>query len=288
MWGLFWDAGRLRDMHQHEAVTELVLAGVVPRGVQSGFTASQARKTLEEISHVLPTRAILRIGIVGSGHGGTSCTEGLITWSREPYNKESEELGGPRSIEVYDSRRPDSQPSSEEISSLADDTGHHVRWFSTSTATPAKDLVIVDHLGLASPVGEVHPWKSPSTEGSLVRSRIRLDRNDAELVIESRAGSVVRSEDGLLDELSLAIGQVEDLAENLGACSHIAFMPNRQVLSGELQTTRFLAISSTEIDPACFARSTPQAGGFLWDYELPHAVGPGEQRGGFYLLARPP
>ena len=288
MWGLFWDAGRLRDMHQHEAVTELVLAGVVPRGVQPGFTASQARRTLEEISHVLPTRAILRIGIVGSSQGGTSCTEGLITWSREPYNKDSEELAGPRSIEVYDSRRPDSQPSSEEISSLADDTSHHVRWFSTSAATPAKDLVIVDHLGLASPVGEVHPWKSPSTEGSLIRSRIRLDRNDAELVIESRAGSVVRSEDGLLDELSLAIGQVEDLAENLGACSHITFMPNRQVISGELQATRFLAISSTEIDPACFARSTPQAGGFLWDYELPHAVGPGEQRDGFYLLARPP
>ena len=288
MWGLFWSAERLRDIQQHEAVTELVLAGVVPRGVQSGFTASQAGKTLEEISHVLPTRAILRIGIVGSGQGSTSCTEGLITWSRKQYNKEREGLTGPRSIEVYDSRRPDSQPSSEDISSLAHDTSHHVRWFSSSALTPSKDLVIVDHLGSASPVGEVHPWKSPSTEGSLVRSRIRLDRNDAELVIESRAGNVVRSEDDLLDELSLAIGQVEEVAESLGACSHIAFMPNRSVLSGELQATRFLAISSTEIDPACFARSTPQAGGFLWDYELPQAVGPGEQRGGFYLLARPP
>ena len=92
----------------------------------------------------------------------------------------------------------------------------------------------------------------------------------------------------LLDELGQAIGQVEYLAENMGATSHIAFMPNRQVLSGELETARFLAVSSTEIDPACFARSTPQTGGFLWDYELPHAVGPGEQREGFYLLARPP
>ena len=288
MWGLYWDSGRLRDMSQHKAVTELVVAGVVPRGVQSGFTASQARKTLEEMSHVLPTRAILRIGIVGSGQGGTSCTDGLITWSREPYSEGSEELAGPRSIEIYDSRRHDSLPSSEEISSLADVTGHRVRWFSTSRATPAKDLVIVDHLGLASPVGEAHPWKSPTTEGGLIRSRIRLDRNDAELVIESRGGNTVRSEDALLDELSQAIGEAEHLAENLGGTSHITFMPNRQVLSGELETARFLAVSSTEIDPACFARSTPQTGGFLWDYELPHAVGPGEQRGGFYLLARPP
>ena len=121
-----------------------------------------------------------------------------------------------------------------------------------------------------------------------MRSRIRLDRNNAELVVESRAGNVVRSEDSLLDELSQTIGQVENLTETLGRCSHIAFTPNRQILRGELQTTRFLAISSTEIDPACFARSTPQTGALLWDYELPHGFGPGEQRGGFYLLARPP
>ncbi len=287
MWGLFWNSGRLRDLQQHEAIRELIHAGVVPRGIQSGFTASQSSKTLDEISHVLPTRAVLRIGIVGSGQGSTSCTDGLMTWARQPYSRENERFAGPRSIEVYDSRMDYLQPSSEQISSLADDTDHHVGWFSSSPVTVGKDLVIVDHLGLASPVGEVHEWKSPSSEGSLVRSRIRLDRNDAELVIESRAGDVVRSEDSLLDELSLNIGQLESIAEEMGACSHIAFMPNRQVLSGELQNTRFLAISSTEIDPACFARSTPHAGGFLWDYNLPEAVGPGEQRDGFYLLAQP-
>ena len=288
LWGLFWDAGRLRDMQQSEAISELFRAGVVPRGVQSGFTASQARRTLEEINHVLPTRAILRIGIVSSGQGSTSCTDGLVTWSRQQYNSESEAFTGPRSVEIYDSRKPASQPSLEKISSLADETGHHVRWFSPSAESPIKDLVIIDHLGLANPVSETHAWRSPATEGSLVRSRIRLDRNNAELVIESRVGNLVRSEDSLLDELSQAIGQVESIAESRGSCSHIAFTPNREVLSGELQGTRFLAVSSTEIDPACFARGTPQAGGFLWDYELPHAVGPGEQRGGFYLLARPP
>lgn len=288
MWGLFWNSGRLREMPKHEAVIELIVAGIVPRGVQSGFTASQAKKTLEEVCHILPTRAILRIGIVGSNQGGTSCTEGLISWSRDTFSKESESLTGPRSIEIYDSRRPDLQPSNEEISNLANDTGHRVRWFSSSENTPEKDLSIVDHLGLASPVGEVHQWKSATTEGSLIRSRIRLDRYDAELVVESRAGNVVRSEDALLDEVSLAIGQVEFLAEDRGNCSHVEFAPNRLVVSKELQSTRLLAISSTEIDPACFSKSTPHSGGFLWDYELPQAVGPGEQRGGFYLLARPP
>ncbi len=288
MWGLYWSSVRLRDMPNHKAVRELVVAGVVPRGVQSGFTASQAEKTLDEVCHVLPTRAILRIGIVGSNQGGTSCTEGIFTWSRETYSKESDSLVGPRSIDVYDSRELELQPSNEETSSLADDTGNRVRWFSSTEMTPEKDLTIVDHLGLASPVGEVEEWKSPSTAGSLFRSRIRLDRNDAELIIESRAGNVVRSEDVLLDELSLAVGQVEGFAEKKGGCSHIEFAPNRQIVNQELQSTRLLAISSSELDPACFSRSTPQVGGFLWDYELPQAVGPGEQRSGFYLLARPP
>lgn len=288
MWGLYWDSARLRDLQHHGAVAELTAAGVVPRGIQSGFTASQARKTLEEVRNVLPTRAILRVGIVGSGEGSTSCAEGLIGWSRESYRSDSESLTGPRSIEIYDSRASELQPSSEDVSSLADDTGHHVRWFSSAATEPARDLVIVDHLGASSPMAEIHPWKSPTTEGGLIRSRVRLDRNDAELIVESRSGNVVRSEDELLDELGQAVGRVESLAEEHGACSHIALMPQRQVISGELEATRFLAVSSTEIDPACFARSAPQAGGFLWDYELPHAVGPGEQRSGFFLLAQPP
>lgn len=287
MWGLYWESARLRDIQQHGAVTELSAAGVSPRGVQSGFTASQASKTLDEIGHILPTRATLRIGIVGSGQGRTSCTDGLVAWSREQYGQENENLAGPRSIELYDSR-PDSQPSNEEISSLADDCGHRVRWYAHSESAPPRDLVIIDQLGMASPVVERYSWMSPCSEGSLVRSRIRLDRNDAEHVIESRVGNIVQSDDKLLNELSLTIGRVENFTKDRGAGSHVSFVPRREVISGELSGTRFLAVSSTEIDPACFARSTPHAGGFLWDYELPHAIGPGEQRGGFYLLARPP
>ena len=287
-WGLFWDAGRLREIQQHEIVTELSNAGAAPRGIQSGFTASQAGRTLEEIRHVMPTRAILRIGIVSPVQGSTSCTDGVFQWSRQKYNSESGDYTSPRSIEVYDTRRQDSQPSREDISSLAADTGHHLRWFTRSATAPVKDLVIIDHLGLANPSVEALDWKSPATEGSLIRSRIRTDRNDAEWVVESRAAHPVRSEDLLLDELSMAMENLERLAENQGGCSHVAFMPNREVLRVELQGTRFLAVSSAEIDPACFARGTPEAGGFLWDYELPHAVGPGEQRGGFYLLAKPP
>ena len=288
MWGVFWNANRLRDLRRHEAISELVTAGIEPRGVQSGFTASQARRTLEEVSHALPTRAVLRIGIVGSGRTSTSCTEGLIKWSREPYNQETARLTGPRAIEIYDSRARDLQPSSQQISGLADDTRHRVRWYSLDNTAGLKDLAIVDHLGSASPNIENHTWRSPSTAGGLIRTRLRLDHNDAELVIESRTGELVRSEDRLLDELGLAIHEIESVATSECGCSHVAFVPNQQVVTKELVASRFVAVSSTEIDPACFARGSAHANGVLWDYELPDAVGPGEQTDGFYLIARLP
>ncbi|MBN2099069.1 MAG: AAA family ATPase [Dehalococcoidia bacterium] len=287
LWGLFWDAIRIRDLQSHDCLVGLASAGAVPRGIHSGFTASQAQRTLEEMVRVLPTRAILRVGIVSSGQGSTSCTDGLMHWCRERYGAETESLTGPSAFEVFDARSRSCQPLREEISGLTDDTGHRVRWFVSGTGV-GKDLAIVDHLGLASPVNEVEAWRSPATVGNLVRSRVRLDRDNAEWVVESRVGIAVRSEDSLLDELGAAIAALENTASDLGGCSHIAFTPNRGVIASELRETRFLAVSSAEIDPACFARGTPQAGGFLWDYELPQALSSGEQRSGFYLLAKPP
>ena len=287
LWGLFWNANRLRDFHAHESIDELAHVGALPRGVQSGFTASQAKQTLDEITCVLPTRAVMRLGIVSPGSGGSSCSDGLISWSKERFGNDSEIIAGPRSIEVFDTRKAVSRPPSEEIASLADDTGHRVRWFAPGP-TVTKDLVIIDHLGVAGPSTESHEWRSLSSEGGLIRSRLRMDRNSAEWVIESRVGAIGPSEDSLLDQIGVATTFVESLAATRASTTHIAFTPNPEVIGKELQGARFLAISSAEVDPACFARGTARTGGYLWDYELPQAQGPGEQRSGFYVLARPP
>ena len=287
LWGLFWDANRIRDFHNHESLGELSRVGAVPRGVQTGFTASQSRKTLEEITRVLPTRSIMRLGIVSSGSGNSSCSDGLMDWCRDRFKDDDEIVSGPRSIEVFDDRTVAYQPPNEEIASLADDTGHRVRWFSFGPAV-TKDLVIVDQLGVAGPSPEVHEWKSPTSEGSLVRNRLRMDLNSAEWVVESRTGLTVRSEDRLLDQVGIVTALVEDLATSRARSSHLGFTPNPEVMDTELQNAKFLAVSSAEIDPACFVRGTLRGGGYLWDYQLPQAQGPGEQRGGFYLLAQPP
>ncbi|MCY3714723.1 MAG: AAA family ATPase [Gemmatimonadetes bacterium] len=287
LWGLFWNATRIREFQNHESIIELARVGAVPRGVQTGFTATQAKRTLEEITRVLPTRTVMRLGIVSSGSSGSSCSDGLMSWCRERYENDNEIVTGPHAIEVFDTRTEASRPLREEIASLADDTAHRVRWFAPGQCT-SKDLVIIDHLGIAGPSPENHEWRSPSSEGSLVRNRLRMDRNLAEWVIESRTGTNVQSEDSLLDQIGMAANLIETLAATQTSTSHIAFTPNPEVIGTELQDTRFLAVSSAEIDPACFARGTPRTGGYLWDYELPQAQGAGEQRSGFYMLARPP
>ena len=287
LWGLFWNADRISDFQTHEAIGEFSRAGVVPRGVQTGFTASQARRTLEEITRVLPTRAVMRLGIVTSGTSGSSCSDGLMSWCRERYESDNEIVTGPHAIEVFDTRTEDSRPLHEEIASLADDTDHRVRWFAPGPDV-SEDLVIIDHLGISGPSPEFNEWRSPSSEGNLIRNRLRMDRNSAEWVVESRAGTGVQSEDSLLDQIGITTNLTETLAAERAAASHIAFTPNPEVIGTELQSARFLAVSSAEIDPACFARGTPRAGGYLWDYELPQAKGAGEQRSGFYMLARPP
>ena len=95
---------------------------------------------------MLPTRSIMRLGIVSSGSGGSSCSDGLMDWCRDRFHDDDEIVSGPRSIEVFDNRTVAYQPPNEEIASLADDTGHRVRWFSFGP-TVNKDLVIVDQLG---------------------------------------------------------------------------------------------------------------------------------------------
>ena len=226
MWGLFWNANKIGDLQSHEVIGELNRAGVVPRGIQTGFTASQARRTLEEITRVLPTRAVMRLGIVTSGTSSSSCSNGLMSWCRERYENDSDIVAGPRTIEVFDRRTEESRPLHEEIASLADDTGHRVRWFAPGPDV-SEDLVIIDHLGIAEPAPEVNEWRSPSSEGSLIRNRLRMDRNSAEWVVESRAGTVVQSEDSLLDQIGMTSSLIESLAAERALTSHIAFTLTR-------------------------------------------------------------
>jgi len=286
LWALFWNAARVQDLQGHAAIPELAQAGLVLRGIHTGFTASQARRTLDEVVEILPTRAVMRVGIVGSGRGTTSCSEGVIGWCRDRFQADEISLDGPRTVEILDDRHLEVRPTREEISSLADDSGHAVRWYGNGPLV-AKDLTIIDHLGIASPSSEIQPWKSAASPGSLVRNRIRIDRDDAQWVIESRASAGSRSEDSLLDAIGSSAATFEDLAVKYARSSHLAYSPNREVIASELRSARFLGISSAEIDPACFARGVKGAGGFLWDYELPLGRGPAEQRSGFYLLARP-
>lgn len=287
LWGLFWSVDKLSEIHQHDSIEEFSAAGVVSRGIHSGFSEPQATRTLEQIIHMLPTRSTLRIGILGSGRGGTSCAQGLAQWFRKQYSDDPSTVLGPNSIEVYDHRHCEARFTNEEIASLADDTQLRVRWFLGWPESIPVDLAIIDHLGFSDPVGVNLEWRSASSEGSLIRARLRSDSSEESWVSESRAGAEPRGGDNLLQELGAAVNQIESSTVRVAEFSHIAFSLSRPIVESALARGNYLAVSSSEIDAACFSQRSAEFGGVLWDFELPLGFGPGGHTDGFYLLAKP-
>lgn len=285
-WALYWNIDKLNKMINSNVVLELQRAGLAPKGFQAGFTRSQAIRTLDETRKVMPTRASFRIGIVSSGEGESTCADGLLDWCKGLYNDDKSSLYRPSSVEIFDSRLEMERLLPAEMSYWADETGYRVKWFSRDNNIE-KDLLIIDHLGMASPTAVDEPWISVTSRGALAKSRIRADFDEAQFVTESRIGKYVECDDQLLNQLGKVVAKLEQLAHDKASKSHVRFCPNRNVMIQELSNTRFLAVSSTEVDLACFSRGAPAGGGYLWDYELPSGIGPGEQGSGFYLVAKP-
>ena len=78
----------------------------------------------------------------------------------------------------------------------------------------------------------------------------------------------------------------EELAVR-GNATHLEFSPDRQALVGWVDSARFVAATSSQVDPACFIRGSTDHGEYLWDYDLPSSTGADSGAAGYYLIARP-
>ena len=65
--------------------------------------------------------------------------------------------------------------------------------------------------------------------------------------------------------------------ERLAAADHstqFEFQPVQQAIGTRLNTSTFVAVTSSQIDPACIIERWPRGqGGYLWNYELPGTLG---------------
>src|SRR5262249_18722688 len=88
---------------------------------------------------------------------------------------------------------------------------------------------------------------------------------------------------GLLEQACIDFENATLRDENT---SQIQFKPNDAAIGTRLQRSIYLAVTSSQIDPAWVIRGARGQNGYVWDYELPGALGINEGAG-YYLIASP-
>ena len=296
-WAILWNKDYLRDSPERRQVLAVLSAmGLDPSGVSGGFTESQAARALRDVRDILPARAVLRIGLTGSGEEASSCVDGLVAWFKAHFASENGEQPAamPFAVEVYDYRANPDRPTAEGLAVLSEETGERVRWFKGDLASPAGplDLVIMDQVGSLDfrALSEPQPsaTRSAVAPAAAFRVRVREDLDSARFLKETRTGWQER-EFGGIDGAVLDVAlDLEELTTRDAGTTHLQFQPNQHAIGQRLNQSLFVALTSSQIDPACFIRGIRGQDAYLWDYELPGTMGFDEESAGYYLVARPP
>ena len=257
----------------NEVRQRLAELGLEVRGITGGITRSQAADSLQQVSSLEPARSVMRVAIVGSKEGSLGSTSGVMQWCEDRFGEDASAGVVPDRLDVYDLRDA-THPSQESLAELSKRTDERVRWYRPvdPNATPRLDLSILDQLGTRSPAAESAATRSPMTEGALCRIRIREDFQNGQWLRESRVGVASNSGNGFAGSFRQALELFENRA-CLDTGTHTRFQPLQQAIGLRLQRSIFVAISSSQIDPACIVRGSMGQGGYLWNYELPGALG---------------
>jgi hypothetical protein len=188
---------------------------------------------------------------------------------------------------VLDQRSDEHRPTDAEISNLTEDTENSVNLYATtSVAEHQPDLTIVAQLETSSMSAEKSALASALSPGGLFRARIRqqLKAGLGAFLSESRVAMTPSlSNDDLLAKTARAIAHLE----NIGELRHsYVFAPSVHTLRQSLETSRYVAVSSSAIDPACFLGGWLENEIYLWDYDLPSYSSRAGDSNGYYLLAK--
>lgn len=290
-WGLLWNREYLDEREQSVQVLDwLAYAGLGASAVSGGFTRAQAHKAIDEISKIFAARGTLRCGVVGIPTGNSSAVWGLVDWCREHYSAgDAQPSPYPFSVEVHDGRPVREEPSPELLANLAEETEGKIRWFRKRDGSLGLglDLVILDQLKADNPRGAQALAHSAAGPGGLTRIRVREDFDGARYLRETRIGTFPRSGIGLGLILGQTLGVFEARVSADSSVTALEYVPNQQAIGNRLGQSRLVAVTSSQVDPACFTRSVETQGGYLWDYELPGTLGVDEDKAGYYLVAKP-
>lgn len=291
-WSVLWNGKRLESLaslaDQPPFDNEF---GVRVGGLASGFSLSQVRRALDDVSEILSAKPVLRV-LVSSATGHTNaCNEGISEWSKArlgPTQDGAVVRMGPRLLQILDFRGEQGRPQDAEISNLAEDTANAVKWYGATQATLPVDLTtdlgIIAQLKVSNARSDSVEVGSPLGWGALLRHRVRRQLPSAEgaFLSESRVGvSQGASGDALADKLCGAVAKLEGLGNSRAG---FVFAPAVNTITEVSKRADFTAVSSAAVDPACFlGKWLP---GFLWDYDLPSYSHRSGDTNGYYLISK--
>ena len=288
-WGLLWNRQYLEKSEEKRLVLDrLEEIGLETRAITGGFSRSQTLHSIDDIALLLPSRATLRIGVIGNNDSSSALSDGVIEWCQDLLGEEKQIEIGPNEVEIYDMRGA-TEPSAGKLAILSEQTQEKVRWFRIDNVPIESrlDLVILDQLGMGSQNAIEGSRRSPLGAGGLFRTRIRQDFEDAAFAMETRVGKKANLFGGLAGLLEEATTVFEELAVRDLNISQFRFRPNQQAIGRRLEQSTYLAITSSQLDPGGIIRGVTGQQGYLWDYELPGILGAEEESAGYYLLAKP-
>jgi hypothetical protein len=287
-WSILWNGKRLDNLsklaNRPPFDDEF---GIQIGGISSGFSLSQVRRALDDVSEMLSAKPVLNIMISSSSGQTNACNEGISAWCKDRLGaRENESLRtlGPRLLQILDLRDENARPEDAEISNLAEDTSNAVRWYAGDQESSKPDLAIIAQLETCNAREDTVEVGSPIGWGALLRNRVRrqLPAADGAYLSESRVGKARGpGGDALADKLVATLSKLENLSNSKIGFS---FAPSVHAIQQALGRADFVAVSSSAVDPACFlGKWLP---GYLWDFDLPSYSHRSGDTNGYYLISR--
>lgn len=287
-WSVLWSTEKISGPDVATLATVISSGlGLQLQGISSGFSSQQVVRSLNEVSRLVAARSTLKVSIISDEVGGSDCNDGLQAWSLANLGAEEDEWhgSGAMSLVVSDRRPGEQQPEQSVLSSLTNSTHGSVKWFTTKSQQPHQDLSIVAHLGTMNHEFSEQGVRSALDYSGLIRWRIRKQQpgSHSAFVSESIVGNAPDSDH--INPYCAAMIKAVDVIESQCATvvDSYVFAPNLSTLDGVVSSSSYTAVSSSNVDAACFFGSTQRA--YLWDYELPSYSRRAGENSGYFLLA---
>ena len=254
------------------------------------ITKEQVESALDDAREMCLAKPSLSVSFSGTSCDSI-CRDGIISWNRQFIDEANNDVQrlGPRRLKIYDVGGSH-MPSNEAIAAIGDQSNGMIQWFAPEGSAGTVDLSIATLAARERSVRESTLGDSVTVAGGLGCYRTRQLRAGSYLIESRKTKAIVGWRDGA-DALSVAISSIlQGIVAHAGLQiqddkSHIGFPTDvRSLLSNEKSS--YYAVSSADVDHACFVAESGSGDAYLWDYRLPQNNIGSRNADGFYLLAR--